>query len=198
MFLLLCALAFALGAIPFGFLMGRVYGRDLREEGSKNIGATNTMRVLGRGPGLVVFALDVVKGYFPVLIAQKYQLEPWLVMGTGISAVLGHIYSPWVRFKGGKGVATTLGVLIGLSPIVAGLAFTAFVIVTAATRYVSLGSIVAALAQALLFVALPGHPLPYQLFGAVVGVFVIVRHRANIARLRAGTESKFTFGKSDR
>jgi glycerol-3-phosphate acyltransferase PlsY len=192
----LCLFAFVLGAIPFGFLAGKLRGKDLREHGSKNIGATNTLRVLGTGPGIAVLLLDALKGLAPVLLAKRAGLPSAWVVGVGLCAVLGHIYSPFVRFKGGKGVATSLGVLIGLSPLVAGLSSVAFLIPVLLTRWVSLGSIVGAAAQAVLFFALPPHyldgdPLPYRLFGAVVAVFVIFRHRANIGRILAGTESRF-------
>ncbi len=192
----LCVLAFFLGAIPFGFIAGKLRGVDLRQEGSGNIGATNTLRVLGKGPGITVLILDVAKGWLPVFLASSvFHLPAAWVVGVGVAAVLGHTYSPWVRFKGGKGVATSLGVLIGLSPIVAGLSLLGFIVTVALSRYVSLGSIVASLLTAGLFWALP-HPLPYQLFGTIAGLFVIVRHRGNIARLRAGTESRFAWNKS--
>jgi acyl phosphate:glycerol-3-phosphate acyltransferase len=195
--LLLSLLAFASGAIPFGFLAGKFYGKDLRDEGSKNIGATNTLRVLGKGPGFAVLALDAIKGYLPVMIAQRQAaLDPWWVVAVALCAVLGHIYSPWVRFKGGKGVATTLGVLIGLSPMVAAIALSAFFIGAIVTRFISVGSIIGALMQAMLFIFLPTYPLPYKLLGGLIAFFVVFRHRANIQRLRAGTESKFSFSKT--
>ena len=191
--ILLSIVSFFSGAIPFGFIAGRRKGIDLREHGSKNIGATNTLRVLGKKAGITVLILDAVKGLIPVL-AAKYLLhlpDLWQV-AVGLSAVLGHIYSPFVRFKGGKGVATTLGVLIGLNPIVAALSFGVFFVTTWLSRYVSLGSILGALTQAVLFWVLPhgtGYALP--IFGTVVALFVTARHRANISRLLAGTESKW-------
>jgi len=194
--LLSCLFAFLLGSIPFGFLAGKLRGVDLREHGSKNIGATNTLRVLGKGPGTMVLVLDALKGYLPVVFAKGMGLPSAWFVGVGFCAVLGHIYSPFVRFKGGKGVATSLGVLIGLSPLVAGLSLIAFLLPVLATRWISLGSILGAITQAALFFLLPPHylsgdPLPYRLFGVVVAVFVIVRHRENIRRIVAGTESRF-------
>lgn len=188
--LLLCAAAFLLGAVPFGFLAGKLKGIDLRKEGSGNIGATNAWRVLGKGPATVIFLLDTLKGYLPVLIAHRLALDPAWVVGAGLSAILGHTFSPFLGFKGGKGVATSLGVLLGLSPMVALVATSFFALTVYLTRYVSLGSILAAAHQAVLFLLLP-HPLPYRLFGLLVAVFVIAKHRPNIERLRAGTESKF-------
>jgi glycerol-3-phosphate acyltransferase PlsY len=194
--------AFFLGAIPFGFLAGKMRGIDLRERGSGNIGATNTLRVLGVPAGVTVLLLDTFKGFLPVFLARQY-LSPadggtaaadpggWGPVLVGIAAVLGHIYSPFVRFKGGKGVATALGVLLGLAPLVALAAFAVFLITVFLTRYVSLGSLLGALTQAVLFWTLPGQSMAARLFGTVVGVFVVVRHRENIRRLRAGTESKF-------
>ncbi len=193
---ILCVIAFFCGAIPFGFLAGRRKGIDLREHGSKNIGATNTLRVLGKKAGIAVLLLDAVKGLLPVLAATYLLPLPdlWRV-AVGLSAVLGHIYSPFVRFKGGKGVATTLGVLIGLNPLIALLSFAAFFVTVYLTRYVSLGSIIGAVTEAALFWLLPhdGYPLP--IFGTLVAIFVVARHRANIGRLRAGTESKWGEGK---
>ena len=111
---LVCLLAFLVGAIPFGLLIGKLKGIDLREKGSGNIGATNAMRQLGKPLGALVFVLDALKGGLPVFLAHRLALSPEWVVGAGFAAVFGHIYSPFVRFKGGKGVATALGVLLGL------------------------------------------------------------------------------------
>ena len=192
--LLLCLGAFLLGAVPFGFLAGKMKGIDLRKVGSGNIGATNTLRVLGVPAGVTVLLLDVLKGYLPVLLAHRLRLDPWWVTGTGLAAILGHTFSPFLGFKGGKGVATSLGVLIGFSYAVAAASALVFLAAVAATRYVSLGSILGALTQAVCFWALPypaPHPLPFRLFGLVVGLFVVVKHKDNIKRLLAGTESRF-------
>jgi acyl-phosphate glycerol 3-phosphate acyltransferase len=153
--------AFVLGAIPFGYLAGRMRGVDLRAHGSGNIGATNVLRVLGTGPGLMVLALDVLKGWLPIAACRSLLVSSggeivssaggWLLVGTGLAAILGHTFSPFLRFQGGKGVATSMGVLLGLSPLVAGLSCLAFVLVVALTRYVSLGSMLAAVTQATLF-----------------------------------------------
>lgn len=193
--------AFLLGAVPFGYLAGRMRGIDLRAHGSGNIGATNTLRVLGTGMGVAVLLLDVCKGLLPLLVARRLEggatagASAWTVVGAGLAAILGHTFSPFLRFKGGKGVATSLGVLIGLSPLVAGLSLGLFLLVVAATRYISLGSILAAITQALLF-WLPlfggvAAPLPFRLFGLLAAVFVILKHRSNIERLRKGTEARF-------
>lgn len=185
-----CFVGFFMGAIPFGLLIGKAYGIDLREKGSGNIGATNVQRALGKGPGFLVLLLDALKGYLPIWLTQGQHWNPSWIVGIGLSAILGHIYSPFMRFRGGKGVATTLGVLIGLDPRIAAIALGAFILTVAITDYVSVGSIVAALTQMALFFAF-GLPLPMRLFGVVVAVFVIVRHRSNLQRLRQGTESRY-------
>ncbi len=191
-----CAGAFLLGAIPFGFLAGKMKGIDLRQHGSGNIGATNTLRVLGTGPGIIVLLLDVLKGYLPVLLARRLGLSPspelsaWWEVGAGLLAILGHTFSPFLGFRGGKGVATSLGVLIGLSPQIAALTVVAFLLVVLVTRFVSLGSLVGAVVEAVLFFALPGYPLAYRLLGLLAAFFVILRHQENIKRLLSGTESR--------
>jgi glycerol-3-phosphate acyltransferase PlsY len=193
---LLAAGAFLVGSIPFGFIAGKMRGVDLREAGSGNIGATNTERVLGKRAGYTVLALDVIKGLLPVLAARSlFGLSSSWVVAIGLCAVLGHIYSPFVRFRGGKGVATSIGVLFGLSPLVAAVTVIVFVAAVALTRYVSVGSIAGAVTQAILFWVVMRGPmaevLPYRLFGLFVGFFVIVRHRANIQRLMRGEENRY-------
>ena len=185
-----CLLGFLLGAIPFGLLIGKAHGIDLREKGSGNIGATNVRRALGKGPGLLVLLLDALKGYLPILLAREAGWDANWIVGVGFSSVLGHIYSPFMRFRGGKGVATTFGVLIGLDPRVAALALGAFILAVALTDYVSVGSLVAAVTQLSLFFVF-GLPTPMRIFGVIVAVFVIVRHRANLQRLRRGEESHY-------
>jgi acyl phosphate:glycerol-3-phosphate acyltransferase len=186
----ICLFGFLLGAIPFGLLIGKLKGIDLRERGSGNIGATNAMRQLGKPLGVLVFVLDTLKGLLPVFLAHRLALTPSGIVGVGLAAVFGHIYSPFMRFKGGKGVATTLGVLLGLDWRVGLTAFAIFLVTVAITDYISVGSIVAAVAQAVLFWIF-GDPLPMKLFGAVVGAFVVLRHRGNIQRLLKGEESRF-------
>ncbi len=192
--LFFCFIAFMMGAVPFGFIAGRMRGIDLREKGSGNIGATNVLRVLGKGPGIAVLLLDAAKGYGPVAYSQGIlHLNPWWTLAVGVSSVLGHTYSPFVRFKGGKGVATSLGVLLGLAPIIAGLSLLGFILTVAITRYVSLGSMIAASLTAILFWTLPGYPIAFKLFGLACVFFIVIRHRANIRRLLNGTENKISF-----
>lgn len=189
---LICIGAFLLGAIPFGFLMGKAKGVDLRERGSGNIGATNVLRTLGKGPGALALLLDALKGLLPTLAAAHlFHLLPGFVVAAGVAAILGHIYTPFLRFRGGKGVATSLGVLIGLSPIVAAGTVAVFAVTVWLTRYVSLGSLLGAVSQAILFWTLPpGFPLAYRVFSVIAAVFIVIRHRQNIERLRNGTENR--------
>ncbi len=211
--LVMCVGCYLIGAIPFGFIVGRTKGVDIREAGSGNIGATNVGRLFGRPWGIFVFALDVCKGLIPTIAAGviiKGQLEGWqtslavgnlLWLGSGICCVLGHNFPVFLRFRGGKGVATSLGVVLGVYPYLAIPGLAAFVIwatVTLVSRYVSLGSVVAAVALPILFVcymrfrgeSILGDNWPLLMFLLLVGSLVIYRHRGNIARLRAGTESK--------
>lgn len=193
--------AYFVGSIPFGYLIAKVRGVNILKEGSGNIGATNVIRVLGKKLGLLVFVLDVLKGFAPALAASfllpHSQIQTFLV---GMGAVAGHCLSPFLRFKGGKGVATGLGALFGAFPLVALCALGVFSLVLGLTRFVSLSSIVAALTLAPLgFVFKVDEPMIWAFLGLTV--FVVYRHRANISRLLKGTEPKFLVGghgKSDR
>lgn len=198
---------YLVGSIPFGFLIGRARGVDLLRTGSGNVGATNVARVVGRWWGYVCFVLDVGKGLAPVLLAGVVlrrtgltPLEQLAWMGVALGCILGHVFSVWLGFRGGKGVATSLGVVLGFWPYftLPGLAaFALWAAVTLLSRHVSLGSIVAAAAFAPLFIAhclLRGWPLadtwPLLAFAVAMAVLVIYRHRANIRRLLEGTEGK--------
>jgi acyl phosphate:glycerol-3-phosphate acyltransferase len=198
----LCLLAFFLGALPFGFWAGRLRGMDIRDHGSGNIGATNVLRVLGPAWGYPVLLLDALKGYVPVALAGGARLPAEWIVGVGLCAVLGHVYSPFVNFRGGKGVATALGVVIGFSPLAAGAGLAVFLLTVLTTRWVSLGSMLAAIAVAVAFFllppnTLPENPWPFRLFGIAVAVFIVARHRANIGRIVKGTESRFGESKAD-
>ena len=200
------------GSIPFGWLIGKMRGVDIREHGSKNIGATNCGRVCGWPWGVLAFTLDVVKGFAPVYVAAL--LMPgfmrdadsrglWLALvGIAFSPILGHLFPVWLGFKGGKAVATSLGVLLGL-PILwwAGLAaLGVWIVVTGLTRYVSVGSTAAALALLGIYLCVERAKawdayLPITVFVFLVVVLVIVRHRSNYARLVKGTENPLWGGK---
>ena len=194
MTLFACIIAYLLGSVPNGLLLCRaIWHIDIREHGSRNIGATNVYRTLGKGPGALVFALDFLKGFLAVYIAMLLVGTPFSMVLGGIAAILGHSASVFLRFKGGKGVATGLGVIAMLMPAVTGVVFLAWLVIVLVTRYVSLGSIVgAALVPVLVFFF--GCPTEYTVFGVLAAVLVIVRHHTNITRLLNGTESKIKAG----
>ena len=190
------AAAYLVGGIPFGFLIGQARGVDVRTVGSKNIGATNVFRTVGKKWGLVAFVCDVLKGLVPTLLAKRFAADPsWLPLAVGVACVVGHMLTPYMKFKGGKGVATAFGMLIGLVPALVGVAFALFALVFACSHFISLGSISAA---AFLMVAVwfpilgtEGRAnLPQCILVSAIAAFVIFKHRANIGRLLSGTESK--------
>lgn len=184
--------SYVVGSIPFGLVAGKVLqGIDVREHGSGNIGATNVMRTLGMGPALAVFALDIVKGLVPVINAAIFfRMEPWMPVAAGLCSILGHTFSVFLKFKGGKGVATSLGVIIGLAPGVAGIGFAVWFIILLITRYVSLASMIAALCIPVLMYLF--HRPPDQLlFGILAAIFVVAKHHANIKRLIEKKEPKW-------
>src|SRR3954467_119288 len=217
LFVIVSVIAYFIGSIPFGLLLGGVNGIDIRQHGSGNIGATNIWRVLGKKWGLPTFLLDLGKGFIAVLVAK------WLALNWGVTVplphghsridfidpslpgiaaamavILGHNFPVWLKFKGGKGVATSLGVLFGLMPVASTLTFLTWVVVVKITRYVSLASIIAALSLPLWVLGLFMVPLnlggmrgwPYFYFTVVATLVLILRHTANIKRLIAGTESQ--------
>ena len=205
--------AYAAGSTPFGVIMARARKVDLRKCGSGNVGATNVGRVLGRSWGFLCFLLDVSKGFLPVLVAgiliRKGQSDLTTVQQaslllTAFGAIAGHVASFWLRFRGGKGVATSLGVVLGVYPYFtwAGLcALGVWIVDTLLSRYVSLGSIAAAVAFLAFFVGFNLARLdrvwPLGAFAALMVVLIIVRHRSNIGRLLAGTENRIGAGRKN-
>ncbi|MBI3770921.1 MAG: glycerol-3-phosphate 1-O-acyltransferase PlsY [Deltaproteobacteria bacterium] len=187
--LALLVVAYLCGSIPTGVLLSRRRGVDPRDIGSGNIGATNVARAAGPAAGLLTLAGDTLKGLLPVLIAGALGLSSTTIALVGLAAFLGHLYSCFLGFDGGKGVATTLGVLIGLAPSCAALLAAAFVLTIALARYVSLASLLAAALTAPLLLAL-GYPAATVLVGLVMSALVTLRHRDNIRRLRFGTEPR--------
>jgi len=187
-------IGYLLGSLPFGYLVARAHGVDIFKAGSGNPGATNVKRVLGAKAGNTVFALDAVKG----ALAAAWPMLPLLhapdvrMMGLVgvIAAVLGHSFSIFTKFKGGKGVATAAGGLVVLMPVSCAIGAVVWVVTFLLTRYVSLGSILAAVAVPAAS-WLRGNPLPLNIVATAVGIFVIIRHRENIKRLLNGTESRF-------
>lgn len=190
--------SYLLGAVPFGVLVARAKGVDIMSVGSGNIGATNVARTLGKGPGFLVLALDLVKGLLPALAARWWIGDHAGLRGEeqalvcGVLAVLGHSFSPFLRFRGGKGVATGLGMLLGAVPWVAAGALAVFVLTMLLTRIVSLSSILASGSLAVFALVFGSRPGVALLMTALF-VYVLVRHRANIQRLREGKEPKFAF-----
>jgi glycerol-3-phosphate acyltransferase PlsY len=184
-------LSFLFGGIPIGLLAARMHGiADIRQHGSGNIGASNVLRLLGVKLGLAVLLLDAAKGYFPLLVAaQVMDLHGWWTAGVALSAILGHCFSPYLGFSGGKGVATSLGVIIGLDWRAGLICFAVWILLVALTRYISLGSMVgSALAAPLMWLFHKG--APEIVAGGLLAVLVIERHQANIQRLFSGTERR--------
>ena len=182
--------AYLLGSIPNGLIFGRlIWKKDLRQYGSHNIGATNAWRVLGKPAGFLIFALDFLKGAFSVLLAQIFAGTPTVMVLAGLLAIFGHAFSIFLKFKGGRGVATGLGVISFLMPSVTSIVFLAWLAIVLATRYVSLGSIVAAALVPILALIF-GYAVEFVLFGVASAVFIILRHRENIVRLLNGRENK--------
>jgi len=185
---LICA--YLLGSVPTGLLLARAFGINIRETGSGNIGATNVYRTVGRKIGILTLVGDCLKGLIPVLVAKWLGLPDLWVAAIGLAAFLGHVYTIFLRFKGGKGVATALGVFLGAAPLSLLGGLTVFAFVLYRWRYVSAASIAAA-AVIPVAVALVTGKLELIAMSCVIAAIVIFRHRENIARLRAGTESKF-------
>ena len=214
--------AYLLGSIPFGLLIAKAHGKDLRSIGSGNIGATNVSRALGRKWAYLCFVLDVLKGMVPMLATSilvsrysildehrassiEYQVMLWLWLAVGCAAILGHIFPIYVKFKGGKGVATSFGVALGLWPyytICASFAVAIWVVVVLIWRYVSLASIGASvtfpLVLLLAIILRPGWDFvnlwPLLIAATAIPLMVIIRHRENIKRLLGGTENKILKG----
>ena len=183
--------AFLLGSVPFGVILARRRGVDIQQEGSGNIGATNVARTLGKKLGALVLLLDAVKGAAPTAgagwLAAQGAIDPWAVAGAGLLAVVGHCYTPWLRFQGGKGVATALGVFLMFDPIATGVSVGVFAVAYAAVRKASLGSLLGALLMPLTLWWREAEAPALALSAATVAL-ILWRHRDNIARLREGGE----------
>lgn len=202
-YLMIAVGGYLLGSIPTGFLVARARGIDIRTVGSKNMGATNVFRTLGKGPGTFVLFVDALKGFAAsawladglVQILGQANPDPQLNhLIAGIAAVLGHNYTCWLQFKGGKGIATTAGVFLALAPTAVGIAIALWIIAFAATRYVSIASILAAVAlpTAVWFTQ---DNLTLRIIAIILGLLAIYKHKANIQRLLNGTENRIQFNK---
>ena len=217
-YVLVAIAAYLLCSIPTGYLVARARGIDIRTVGSGNIGATNAMRVLGKPAGIFVLLMDAVKGYvacafLPPLVFNwldphfsglfvyfqnwpvEYQIRVHVV--AGLFAVLGHNYTCWLRFKGGKGIATSAGVYLALAQWPLLIAVVAFILALLATRYVSVGSISAAVALPVAVWVLPPHNLLLGTVTTVLGAMAIYKHKGNLQRLAAGTENRLQFKKKE-
>ncbi len=196
---------YLVGSVPTGYLLGRSRGIDIRQQGSGNIGATNVWRVMGRNFGLVAFASDFLKGFLLLFLVRKLSFPdggPWqtevLLVVCGLAAIIGHNYTPWLGFKGGKGIATSAGVLAALMPPVLGVALSLWIVATGLTRTVSIGSLLAAVSlPPAAWFFYPGQWV-YLGLAFLAGGLAIWRHSSNIKRLIAGTESRIEFSSKKR
>ncbi|MBR4937717.1 MAG: glycerol-3-phosphate 1-O-acyltransferase PlsY [Kiritimatiellae bacterium] len=182
--------AYLIGSVPFGFLIGKMRGVDVRTVGSKNIGATNVFRTVGKKWGLLAFLCDFLKGFVPTMVAKHCVADvSWLPVAVGLACVIGHTLTVFMKFRGGKGVATAFGMLVALIPGLVGIAFLVFVALFASTNYISLGSCGAA---TFLAVSIWFYPaiLAVKVIVSLIGVFVVVKHKSNISRLLKGEENK--------
>lgn len=191
--MVLSLVAYLIGAIPFGLLVAKSRGVDIRSQGSGNIGATNVFRVIGKGWGILTFTLDALKGFvpaffFPMLLRSDASAE-WGVL-FGSCAILGHSFPVYLRFKGGKGVATGAGMLLGVAPVAVLIGFFCWLLCMVLSRIVSLSSIVAALSVIVSVWVLDRGPV-INIVLTVLSLLVIWLHRANIRRLLSGTENRF-------
>jgi acyl phosphate:glycerol-3-phosphate acyltransferase len=195
--LLALIVAYLVGGIPFGYLLVRMKtGQDVRSLGSGNIGATNVLRTTGRAIAVVTLLLDIGKGFFAVWLAARLCADSPLWMSAAALAVMaGHAYPVFLKFHGGKAVASFIGAFVYLTPVPMAVVLVLFVIVVVATRHISMGSIVAAGSLPLVVFLVEHPPAPVWIAALVAGAFIIYRHAANIARIRAGNENVFRFRK---
>jgi glycerol-3-phosphate acyltransferase PlsY len=182
-------IGYLVGSVPFAFLISRRRGIDLRIVGSGNVGASNVLRTSGVPMAIVAMCLDAVKGAVAVLVAQRVAVQPVTPMAAGLASIVGHLYPVWLRFRGGKGVATAAGVFGVLTPVALAAAGGVFVIAVWVTRYISVGSIAAAITLAIV-AATTDAPAFIAIGAAVAAAIIVHRHRANLARLIAGTERR--------
>lgn len=173
---------FAAGSIPWGVIVAKQRGVDIREKGSGNIGATNVARVLGIRDGLLVLLLDAAKGALVTLAAARFDGDPWVVVATGFAAILGHCFSPFLKGKGGKGVATALGVFVIVSPALALVAVSVFLLVAGGTRIPALGSL-GGVTSATIYAFVTSAPTSIELLALATSLLLVYTHRGNLARL---------------
>lgn len=188
--LIVIGTAYLIGSIPTGLLLGKAYGVDVRKEGSGNIGATNLYRTVGRKVGIITLIGDCLKGLLPVVLVKASSLPPELAAWVGLAAFCGHVFSVFLKFRGGKGVATALGVFLALAPLAVAIAMALFAGMMFLWRYVSLASVsAAAVMPPAVFFLVESRAVFIVTF--IISLIVIVRHHENIGRLIAGNENKF-------
>jgi glycerol-3-phosphate acyltransferase PlsY len=186
---LLVLFAYLLGSVPTGYILGSLAGVDVRKAGSGNVGATNVARVVGKRHGIFTLVADIVKGFVPVIVALNLDLTPTATAVVGIAAFLGHLYPVFLRFQGGKGVATALGVFLGLAPWATLILMLVFALVLLASRVVSLSSMAAA-ASAPIVLWLFFHSPILTGMSLFIAAMIVLRHRGNIQRLLSGAEPR--------
>ncbi|HXV81331.1 MAG TPA: glycerol-3-phosphate 1-O-acyltransferase PlsY [Candidatus Binatia bacterium] len=186
---LLVLFSYLLGSVPTGYILGSLAGFDVRRAGSGNVGATNVARVVGKRHGVFTLAADVAKGFVPVVIALNLDLTPLATASVGIAAFLGHLYPVFLRFQGGKGVATALGVFLALAPWATLILAVIFFVALLTSRVVSLSSMVSAASAPIVF-WLYFHSPVFTGTSLFIAVMIVLRHRSNIQRLRSGTEPR--------
>jgi acyl phosphate:glycerol-3-phosphate acyltransferase len=190
LFVALLLAAYLVGAIPFGLIVGRLfYAVDIRDHGSGNVGTTNVFRVLGKKAGVAVFVLDIMKGFLPALIGTLV-FDPWLAIFIAAAPVVGHMYSIFLKGRGGKGVATGAGAVLALEPTIFLIIFIVWLVLVFTVRIVSLASITGTIMLPILVIA-GDSPRPYEIAAVLVAVIVLYAHRGNMARLARGEEHRF-------
>jgi len=190
--------AFLLGSVPFGLLVGRVFFRtDIRSHGSGNIGAMNAMRSLGKTGAIAVLLLDALKGFIPVLVAARWSGGELATVVVAGAAVLGHCFSPWLGWQGGKGVATALGALFGLSWKAALVAIAGWIVGALLTQFSSVGSMIGMLTAPFTLYFFTGSWV-YTVYGAIAALFIVFTHRENLGRLLTGSENRIRLGRTRR
>jgi len=188
--ILIIVFAYLLGSVPTGYILGSWAGIDVRKAGSGNIGATNVARVIGKRQGILTLIADVAKGFVPVFLASHLNPSSDLIALTGLAAFLGHLYPVFLKFRGGKGVSTALGVFLGVAPWATAILAVIFTVAMLTSRTVSLSAMIAA-AAAPIALWWFSYPAVFVAMSVVLALLIIWRHRANIGRLLAGTEPKF-------
>ncbi len=189
--LIFILLTYLIASIPFGFIVGKLSGKDITKEGSGNIGATNVARTIGKKAGVVVLLLDALKGFIPVYISKLY-FDDQFVAVIAVVAIIGHCYSIFMKFKGGKGVATGLGVLLALSPKVALIVITLWLGIFLTTGYVSLASVISAFMSWIMMNYVEANYY-YTIAALISSVIIVYKHSSNIERLIKGTENRFIY-----